>query len=406
MTEFDEQYDVVVIGSGAAGSAAALEAQANGASVLVVEKSPESTAGGNTRVSGSGWFVNGDAERAEVFLRTLNGPFPVDDDVVQAWARATVGLSDWMRSMGAEVGRSGDYHTEPEYHDLDGSDCYAGMDTIGGRMGDGLLYGFLRSALDERDVEVRFQTRAVGLITDDRTTVGVEVDGPTGRSRIGARGGVVLATGGFSANPQMVHDYLRVEEHVLWGSPASTGDGHAMAQQIGADLWHMDNMMTITGIRGDDEFGHFLALWGAQNYLWVGDDGRRFIDETATPKHGHTMRSGRYELFPTRAFHLIFDESVRAAGPLSPTADVLPVGWNMLMKNTRWSTDNSAEIESGTIVRADSVAELATAIGLDADVLVRSVEAYNAACDDGVDDRFGRPAATLAVLPRHVVNAG
>ncbi len=54
MTEFSEQYDVVVIGSGAAGSAAALEATANGASVLVVEKSPESTAGGNTRVSGSG----------------------------------------------------------------------------------------------------------------------------------------------------------------------------------------------------------------------------------------------------------------------------------------------------------------------------------------------------------------
>ncbi|WP_353109091.1 FAD-dependent oxidoreductase [Gordonia sp. (in: high G+C Gram-positive bacteria)] len=400
MTEFSEQYDVVVIGSGAAGSAAALEATANGASVLVVEKSPESTAGGNTRVSGSGWFVNRAADRAEVFLRTLNGSFPVADDVVEAWAQATVGLSDWMRSMGADVGRSGDFHTEPEYQELDGSDCYAGMDTIGGRMGDGLLYGFLRRALEERGVEVRFGTRATALVTDGGAVVGVDVDGPAGRSRIGARGGVVLATGGFSANPQMVRDYLRVEEHVLWGSPASTGDGHAMAQRIGADLWHMDNMMTITGIRGDDEFGHFLALWGAQSYLWVGDDGRRFIDETATPKHGHTVRSGRHELFPTRAFHLIFDEAVRSAGPLSPAPDVLPVGWNMLMKDTRWSADNSAEIESGMIVRADTLAELADAIGLDADVLVRSVETYNQACDDGVDDSFGRPAATLAAVRR------
>jgi len=247
---------------------------------------------------------------------------------------------------------------------------------------------------------VRFGTRATALVTDGGAVVGVDVDGPAGRSRIGARGGVVLATGGFSANPQMVRDYLRVEEHVLWGSPASTGDGHAMAQRIGADLWHMDNMMTITGIRGDDEFGHFLALWGAQSYLWVGDDGRRFIDETATPKHGHTVRSGRHELFPTRAFHLIFDEAVRSAGPLSPTPDVLPVGWNMLMKDTRWSADNSAEIESGMIVRADTLAELADAIGLDADVLVRSVETYNQACDDGVDDLFGRAAATLAAVRR------
>ncbi|WP_430331577.1 FAD-dependent oxidoreductase [Rhodococcus sp. ACT016] len=395
---FDEEFDVVVVGSGAAGSAAALAARQAGASVLVVEKCDEATAGGNTRVSGSGWWVNRDPERARTFLRSLNGPFPVADDVVEAWATETAEISSWLKELGADVAMSGEYHTEPEYLELEGSDCYAGMDTVEGRMGNGLLHGFLLRALAERGIGTRFGTPAVELIVDEGTVVGVEVEGPGGRRRIGARGGVVLATGGFAADPQMVRDYLRVEDYVLWGSPASTGDGHRMAQAVGADLWHMDNMMTITGVRGDDEFGHYLALWNANNYLWVSGDGRRFVDEAAEPKHGHINRGGDYELFPLRPFHLIFDEQMRTAGPLSPTPDVLPVGWNLLMNGTRWSLDNSEEIAKGWIARADSIAELAGIIGVDAQTLERTVEQYNAACAAGRDDHFGRAAETLGAV--------
>ncbi|CAM3184391.1 FAD-dependent oxidoreductase [Prescottella defluvii] len=395
---FDEEFDVVVIGSGAAGSAAALGAYQSGASVLVVEKCDEATAGGNTRVSGGGWWVNRDPERARTFLNSLTASFPVADDVVAAWASETAENSRWLKELGADVALSPDYHTEPEYLELDGSDCYAGMDTVGGRMGNSLLYDFLRAALDARGIEIRFETPAVELITEDGVVVGVEVDGGDGRRRIGARGGVVLATGGFQADATMVRDYLRVEDHVLWGSPASTGDGHRMAQAIGADLWHMGNMMTITGVRGDDEFGHYLALWNAHNYLWVSEDGRRFVDEAAEPKHGHISRNGTYELFPQRPFRLIFDEQMRTAGPLSPTADVLPVGWNLLMRGFEWSRDNSLEIEKGWIRRADSIAELAEIIGVAPQTLERTVEQYNAACAAGVDDHFGRDPQTLGAV--------
>ncbi|WP_429516480.1 FAD-dependent oxidoreductase [Rhodococcus sp. BE178] len=395
---FDEEFDVVVVGSGAAGSAAALGAHHAGASVLVVEKCDEATAGGNTRVSGGGWWVNRDPERARAFLNSLSGAFPVADDVVAAWASETAENSRWLEELGADVALSPDYHTEPEYLELDGSDCYAGMDTVAGRMGNSLLYDFLRGALDERGIETRFGTPAVELITDGGVVVGVEVEGVEGRRRIGARGGVVLATGGFQANAAMVRDYLRVEDHVLWGSPASTGDGHRMAQSVGADLWHMGNMMTITGVRGDDEFGHYLALWNAHNYLWVSEDGRRFVDEAADPKHGHILRNGAYELFPLRPFHLIFDEQMRTAGPLSPTPDVLPVGWNLLMTENRWSLDNSDEIEKGWIRRADSIAELAELVGLDAATLEATVEQYNAACAAGSDDHFGRDPEKLGAV--------
>ncbi|TCN57168.1 succinate dehydrogenase/fumarate reductase flavoprotein subunit [Rhodococcus sp. SMB37] len=392
---FDEVFDVVVVGSGAAGSAAALEAQQGGADVLVVEKCDQGSAGGNTRVSGGGWWVNRDPERARIFLRALSGSFPVADDVVDTWATETAEISTWLKELGADVAMSGDYHTDPEYLSVEGSDSYAGMDTIEGRMGNGLLHAFLISALLERGIEIRFGTPATRLIVESGGVVGVEVGGVSGSRRIGARGGVVLATGGFQADTSMVRDYLRIEDHVLWGSPASTGDGHRMAQAVGADLWHMGNMMSITGVRDTEGVGHYLALWNAHNYLWVGDDGRRFVDETAPPCHGHTLRGGSHELFPLRPFHLIFDEQMRAAGPLSPAPDVLPVGWNLLMNGSRWSADNSDEVEKGSITSAESIKVLAEKIGLDASTLERTVECYNTSCAEGRDDHFARDPGTL-----------
>ncbi|MDG3009649.1 FAD-dependent oxidoreductase [Rhodococcus sp. D2-41] len=389
---FDEEFDVVVLGAGAAGAAAALGARQSGARVLVLDKADESTAGGNTRVSGSGWFINRDPERSKVFLRALCGPYPVAEDVVETWAVETARNSDWMRALGAPVGQSAQYHTEAEYLDADGSDCYAGMDTVGGRMGEGLLYDFLAGAVAEHGIEIRYATPAHELVTDQTGVTGVQT--ADGR-RIGARGGVVLATGGFAANPAMVRDYLRLTDPPIWGSPHATGDGHRLAQRVGADLWHMDNMMTITGMRVDEGPGLYLALWGAHHYLFVDPDGRRFVDETAQNRHGHIRRGGAYEHFPLRPFHLVFDERMRAAGPLSPTREVLPVGWKLLMEDFRWSADNTAEIERGWIRRADTVGELAALIGADPGTLERTVALYNRACADGRDDQFGRSPDTL-----------
>lgn len=163
----DNIVDVLVIGSGAAGSAAALQAHADGASVVILEKSGPDSAGGNTRLSGSGWFVNQDPAAARTFLRSLNGEFPVAEDVIDAWAENTHGLSDWIRSLGATVAMTGDFHSAAEFAELDGSSCYAGMDTVEGKMGNELLYRFLVSALAERGVTTLFDTEATGLLTDE-----------------------------------------------------------------------------------------------------------------------------------------------------------------------------------------------------------------------------------------------
>ena len=88
---------------------------------------------------------------------------------------------------------------------------------------------------------------------------------------------------------------------------------------------------------------------------------------------------------------MIFDESVRQTGPLS-----IPImAWSAVVHEEGWSDDNTKEIESGLIHRAETIADLASKIGLDPTVLSEEVAAYNAACERGVDEQHGRNPESL-----------
>ena len=136
-----ETVDIVVVGMGAAGCAAAITAHDAGASVLVLEKTGADVAGGNTRVSGGAWFHHDDPERAAVYLRALCGDRPVPEPVVLAWAHGTREVSAWMESIGAQVAPNGAYTAE--YPELPGSDCYGGYRCVDGVLGDGRLFAAL-----------------------------------------------------------------------------------------------------------------------------------------------------------------------------------------------------------------------------------------------------------------------
>lgn len=398
---FEETFDVVVVGMGAAGSAAALAAHEAGARVLVLEKSDRGEAGGATRVSGGAWFINRDPARAEVYLRSLCGERPVSPTVVSTWARETAQNTSWLRGLGAEVAQCLAFGTWSEYPELEGSDCFGGMDSIGGELGNRRLIGFLTSALRERGIEIRYRTRAETLLRGpDGTVIGVEASGPAGASRLAATGGVVLGTGSFENDPAMVRDYLRLGNVVRWGHPGATGDGHKMAMAIGADLWHMDNMSTATGIRGEGDQGLLFLGGGGSGYLFVDALGRRFVNESATSRHGTALQHGRYVHFPTAPFHIVLDERMRSAGPLAATPESLPVGWPILEEGHVWSQDNAAEIDKGWILRADTLAELAEAMGVEAAVLERTVALFNESAESGVDDWFGRPAERMRPVDR------
>ena len=100
--QWDKQVDVVVVGFGGAGAAAAITAQNSGATVLILEKAPKGEEGGNTRVAGQGYLNASPKEEAIDYFNALCGPFTVDQDVVRAWADE-IGLNnDWLASIGGD----------------------------------------------------------------------------------------------------------------------------------------------------------------------------------------------------------------------------------------------------------------------------------------------------------------
>jgi succinate dehydrogenase/fumarate reductase flavoprotein subunit len=180
------------------------------------------------------------------------------------------------------------------------------------------------------------------------------------------------------------------------GCAKNPGDGHKMAQKVGADLWHKDNMMSIEGFRVPGFASGFYARFSfRQGFLYVDRDGRRCVNELPRTGHGNAWVNGSYEHVPVRSVHAVFDEATRLAGPISPNRSMLPVGWNLLVEDYDWSADNGVEIDKGWIHRADTVAELAEMLEVDPEVLEETVARYNAACAAGHDDQFGRPADTL-----------
>lgn len=406
---WDVEADVVVIGMGAAGSAAAIEAHESGAHVVVLEKLSGGIEGGNTRVSGGSWWINEDPERAAVYLDSLSGGFPLPEPVVTTWAEETARNTAWVTDVvGAEVAPVGGAiaGTGPgmraEFPELDGSDAYLGQMAVGGVLGGQRLITALHRALEDRGIDIRRGTPAQRLVQDPATgaVTGVEARTEEGASlRVRARGGVVLATGGFEADDQMVRDYLRFPVAHPWGSPHNRGDGHKMAQKVGADLWHMDNMTAMDAIDAPGfETAFFLRFSFRKGFIYVDADGRRVVNELPQLGHGHSHQHGGYELTPVRGHHVVFDEATRLSGPISPNRRMMEVGWSVLIDGYDWSEDNSVEVEKGWIKRGETLAELAAQLDVDAAELERSVELYNQACEAGYDEQHRRARSTLKPL--------
>lgn len=423
--------DVVVVGMGGAGIAAALTAQRAGAEVLVLEKTPPEHAGGNSRVSGQVWFSPDDVDLAKRHLHAMSWPYPVPDELAAAWAHETSRNTDWLRHLAEQArGRvprdDGDPYPgdgtdfvqiswgdtlrlqgvkdppEDEYDEVEGHDCGSNYNVIGGSMGFSRLWLLLKTCLEDSGVDIRYDTEAVRLVADSTGRItGVVVADGDGERPIGARSGVVLATGGFAANREMARNYLRLPNATPWGNPACTGDGIRMAQRAGADLAHPYNYMAMPGIAMPPYRTGQDALPRGARFINVGADGRRFVDESVPNRHGKSIQRGIFDFHPGVPMWTIFDEDGRLAGPLVLPRQFFAVDWIRQIEGYDWSLDNSAEIERGWITRADSIGELADKLGVDAAGLQVEVDRYNALAESGSDDPvFGRPAHTMFPVAR------
>lgn len=388
--------DVVVVGYGPAGACAAIAAHDSGASVIIVEAATRG--GGNARYSGGFLFDVPEPRTVDhldalCFGRTAR-------PVLAAYADGLHEIDQWLTSLGGSTVAfdppaarlPAPFPSWPHFP-AGGSIRYRVTAGGDGRRGEA-LWQLLDAAVRERGIPVYFETAACRLVLDQEEVTGLVVTRDGAETTLCARGGVLLACGGFEADASLTDAYLPLGPAWPVGCPTNTGAGLRMAQAAGADLWHMYGFFGWFAVRTPQFAAPFAVDFCAPSYLFVDSDGRRFADETGHEVHdrlrallSYFPHNGNRPRLPSWA---IFDEATRLAGPLN--------GLLGTPNDYAWSADNSAEVDRGWIVSADSPADLAARIGVDRDVLESTLAEYNAAAHAGQDRRFGRSADTLVPI--------
>ncbi|KMS50548.1 fumarate reductase [Novosphingobium barchaimii LL02] len=369
-------YDVIVIGTGAAGLSAAALAVDNSASVLMVEAADRT--GGSSALSGGVFYAAATSLQREAgiaddtadamyqYYMTLN-QYKLEASLVRTLCEQSTEAFEWLREIG--VGFTTD-------------NLYAsGVDKIrrGHRAtgdGAGIVEG-LEGFLSGKAVDTVLETRVESLLVERGRVAGIVADGQPVRSNA-----VVLATGGFGANPEMLArlypDAARYGDlHWYIGAPTCRGDGIKLAQQVeGQVSQHNRGLLLITpGFAKDLE--SYLPGW----LMMVNRDGRRFVDETIE----YSVLAAVLDEQPGQDCYAIFDEASRLA---SRTTRYRPA--------PSWTAERLAEhVEAGTLVRGATLAELADTLGLPAKRLATTAERYNEFNQIGVDQDFFKPAEML-----------
>ncbi|HXG14978.1 MAG TPA: FAD-dependent tricarballylate dehydrogenase TcuA [Calidithermus sp.] len=382
-------WDVVVVGGGNAALCAALSAREHGARVLVLEKAPEAWRGGNSYFTAGGFRfafksfeelrdIVGDLSEQEAASMDVE-PYTedayfddlmrvtedcADPDLALLLVRESQPTVRWMKGQGIRwipmFGRQA-FRVGDRFRFWGG----LVLEAVGG--GPGLVEMEYQAAA-RAGIEVRFEHKAVRLLTDDRGGVtGVAVRTPTGTETIAARA-VVLAAGGFEANPEMRARYLGPQWDLarVRGTPYNTGDAIRMALEIGALPWgHWSGCHAVqwdlnAPWHGDRKVGDNFQKHSYPLGIIVNLRGERFVDEGADFRNYTYVLYGRAVIEqPRRTAFQIFDQKV------------LP----LLREEYRIREVTRAE---------DATLEgLAGKLGIDPAGFVRTVEAYNRAVQPG-----------------------
>jgi succinate dehydrogenase/fumarate reductase flavoprotein subunit len=424
---FDETYDVVVVGYGFAGARSAIAAADCNAGVLLAEKEP--TPGGISICSGGSMRGTRNPDGVFAYLKATNaGRTP--DDVLRA-------LADGMAHMEEEIGMLAVVsNATVETREMRGNYPLPGVDAFldskithlpgsedlestyphvmarpsasGWRMFKVLEDNIARRA---NVIDVRYEFAAERLITNSRREViGVSFRVKDGKVvKVKARRGVVLACGGFEANEEMKRQFWEKAPVLTATSTANTGDGIRMAQDLGAELWHMWHYHGSYGFKhpdtrypvairvkrlpdwfpGDEQSVDVKMCW-----IIVDQDGGRYMNECSpytqdTSHRPMELFDSVRQIFPRVPSYLIYDENGRKMYQIgAPTYNQKGLAFS-------WSQDNLREVELGIIKRANSVEELARLLHVKIGVMQATLDRWNKLCDENRDEDFGRPSGTM-----------
>jgi succinate dehydrogenase/fumarate reductase flavoprotein subunit len=383
--------DVVVLGFGGAGATAAIEAHDAGASVVILEKM--GVGGGTTQESSGNIRVIADQDKAaNHYCQLTLGTTPLR--VMEVFTHGISEIPGWIERLGGTIHETPPdpiKYVFPYIAPTTSYPNFPGAEGIGGRFavrsehdegGGAALWRVLERNVRSRGIEVLFNARANKLIKAAGQIVGVRASTPDDELTVLANKGVVLATGGFSYNPEMQKQFIGMELASFSPPGRNTGDGIKMAQDAGADLWHMTAAVCGFGYRVPGYDAAFCAGILSPSFFIVDQKAKRFMNEAHVEFHSGLLSTQILDSVDGLRYrtpsYLIFDENTRLSGPI---ASRVKHSYNQRFK---WSDDNSEEIKKGWI-------KTGTTLG--------AKSKFNEACIHG-DVEFGRAKNLMQPLDR------
>ena len=380
-TEETLDCDVLIVGAGGAGLTAAVRATQEGAKVLVLEKM--SMVGGNSLKASGGMNCAGTKFQAEQGITdsgvqefiedTMNGGHQLNDlALVTTMAENSAEAVEWLESIGAPLpkvaatgGTTHKYLHSPE----DGS-------PVGS-----YLVAKLKEEADRQGIEIMLNTKATEILMEDGKAVGVKAEDDAHNYTINAKA-VILATGGFGSNFDLMCSFNpSLANAVTTNHPGATGDGILMAEAVGAATVDMDQIQLHPTVYQATSMLVSEKMRSLGSIL-VNQEGKRFTNDLATRdavSAAELEQTGGYA-------YIIFDQ-------------------NLVDQN------KSAQeyIDKGMAVTGETYEELAQAIGFDeeaAAAFVETMDTWNQAVANGVDEEFGRDNgmdADLSTAPFYAI---
>ncbi len=373
-----KNYDVVVVGSGGAGLAAAIQAHDEGASVLIVEKMP--TIGGNTIKASAGMNaaetrfqrVKGIQDSKELFFaETLKGGGNKNNpELLRRFVENAPEAIEWLARRGImlnDITTTGGMSIDRTHRPRDGS-------AVGGYLISGLVRNVTKRGIDvmldtsvEEILFTEGEVRGVRLLNDEQETLNVQAKS------------VIVATGGFSANSAMVVKYRPdLEGFVTTNHKGATGGGIALLERLGAGTVDMGEIQIHPTVEQKTSYLVSESIRGGGAIL-VSQQGKRFYNEMST----RDKVSAAIIALPEHYAYIVFDEHVRAK---NKAADEY--------------------IAKGLVTSASSPRELADKLGIDYHAFLATLERYNGFVEKQHDEDFGRTTALRAPInegPFHAI---
>ena len=368
------EADIIIVGAGGAGLTAAQTALEAGRSVIILEKS--GVVGGNSLCSQVGINAAGSKVQEELGMAYATTELLTEaqmawggrENLVNAYVQASGETIDWMaESLGITFTGADSSNVDPADPLASvGEDHPSGSDLFMVRAdADGYTALTLVDALDDSvrslGAILYLNTEATELVQDENgTVVGVKAKAADGTEVTFTGKAVLLATGGFGKNHEMVVEYRPDFANAITDETApTTGDGIIMATAIGAKTVDMSEMQTFPHVPVGETWLSPMAMPGGfmTTAIFVNQDAQRYVQEGFDPSAAGTLQQEHA--------YVIFGDS----------------DMNDTLKQLE---------ERGTVKSAATVEELAEKLGLDPTALAETVEKWNAACDAGEDTEFGR----------------